>query len=390
VKDKETQVIRTYPSRSEFREHSTPLYLTSSFTFETAEQGRALFADEIEGNIYSRFSNPNTSEFIDKMCVLEGADDGFAFATGMSAVFSGFGALLQSGDHILASRSVFGSTHQLLTKVLAKWGITFTYADAARPEEWEALIQPNTKLIYIETPSNPQLELIDLEWLGNLKKKHNLILSVDNCFATPYLQTPISYGADLVIHSATKFIDGQGRVLGGVIVGRQDLIDEIRFFARHTGPALSPFNAWILSKSLETLPVRMDRHCENAMALAQHLDQHAELESVLYPFLPSHPQYELAKKQMKQGGGIVTFVVKGGYARAHKFMDALKIASKTANLGDSRTTITHPASTTHSKLTDAERDAVGISAGLIRISVGLENVNDLIADIDQALAATQS
>jgi O-succinylhomoserine sulfhydrylase len=390
VKDKETQVIRTYPSRSEFREHSTPLYLTSSFTFETAEQGRALFADEIEGNIYSRFSNPNTSEFIEKMCVLEGADDGFAFATGMSAVFSGFGALLQSGDHILASRSVFGSTHQLLTKVLAKWGITFTYADAARPEEWEALIQPNTKLIYIETPSNPQLELIDLEWLGNLKKKHNLILSVDNCFATPYLQTPIPYGADLVIHSATKFIDGQGRVLGGIIVGRQDLIDEIRFFARHTGPALSPFNAWILSKSLETLPVRMDRHCQNALAVAQHLDQHAELESVLYPFLPSHPQYELAKKQMTQGGGIVTFVVRGGYARAHKFMDALKIASKTANLGDARTTITHPASTTHSKLTDAEREAVGISAGLIRISVGLENVNDLIADIDQALAATQS
>ncbi len=389
MKDNETKVIRTHPNRSEFREHSTPIYLTSSFTFETAEQGRALFADELEGNIYSRFSNPNTSEFIEKMCLLEGAEDGFAFATGMSAVFSGFGAILQSGDHILASRSVFGSTHQLFTKVLSKWGITFSYADAARPEEWEALIQPNTKLIYIETPSNPQLELIDLEWLGNLKKKHNLILSVDNCFATPYLQTPIPYGADLVIHSATKFIDGQGRVLGGVIVGRQDLIDEIRFFARHTGPALSPFNAWVLSKSLETLPVRMDRHCESALAVAQHLDNHSELENVLYPFLPSHPQYELAKKQMKQGGGIVTFVVKGGYARAHQFMDALQIASKTANLGDTRTTVTHPASTTHSKLTNAERAAVGISDGLIRISVGLENVNDLIADIEQALVASQ-
>lgn len=358
--------------------------------FDSAEQGRALFADELEGNIYSRFSNPNTSEFIEKMCLLEGAEDGFAFATGMSAVFSGFGAILQSGDHVLASRSVFGSSHQLLTKVLAKWGITHSYADAARPEEWEGLIQPNTKLIFIETPSNPQLELIDLEWLGNLKKKHNLILSVDNCFATPYLQTPMDYGADLVIHSATKFIDGQGRVLGGVIVGRQDLIDEIRFFARHTGPALSPFNAWILSKSLETLPVRMDRHCQNAMAVAEFLDGHAELENVLYPFLPSHPQYELARKQMKQGGGIVTFVVKGGYARAHRFMDALQIASKTANLGDTRTTVTHPASTTHSKLTDAERAAVGISDGLIRISVGLENVADLIADIDQALAATRA
>ncbi|QMU30974.1 O-succinylhomoserine sulfhydrylase [Adhaeribacter radiodurans] len=390
MENNETKVIRTHPNRSEFREHSTPLYLTSSFTFETAEQGRALFADELEGNIYSRFSNPNTSEFIDKMCLLEGAEDGFAFATGMAAVFSGFGAILQSGDHILASRSVFGSSHQLLTKVLSKWGITHTYADAARPEEWEALIQPNTKLIFIETPSNPQLELIDLEWLGNLKKKHNLILSVDNCFATPYLQTPISYGADLVIHSATKFIDGQGRVLGGIIVGRQDLIDEIRFFARHTGPALSPFNAWILSKSLETLPVRMDRHCQSALTLAEFLDNHPELESVLYPFLPSHPQYELAKKQMKQGGGIVTFVVKGGYARAHQFMDALQIASKTANLGDTRTTVTHPASTTHSKLTESERTAVGISDGLIRISVGLENVNDLIADIDQALVATKA
>ncbi|MDQ3292349.1 MAG: O-succinylhomoserine sulfhydrylase [Bacteroidota bacterium] len=390
MENNETKVIRTHPKRSEFREHSTPLYLTSSFTFETAEQGRALFADELEGNIYSRFSNPNTSEFIEKMCLLEGAEDGFAFATGMSAVFSGFGAILQSGDHVLASRSVFGSSHQLLTKVLSKWGITHTYADAAKPEEWESLIQPNTKLIFIETPSNPQLELIDLEWLGNLKKKHNLILSVDNCFATPYLQTPIAYGADLVIHSATKFIDGQGRVLGGIIVGRQDLIDEIRFFARHTGPALSPFNAWILSKSLETLPVRMDRHCQSALALAQFLDNHSELENVLYPFLPSHPQYELAKKQMKQGGGIVTFVVKGGYARAHQFMDALQIASKTANLGDTRTTVTHPASTTHSKLTEAERAAVGISDGLIRISVGLENVNDLIADIDQALTATRS
>lgn len=390
MKNNETKLIHTQPSRSEFREHSVPLYLTSSFVFESAEQGRALFADEQEGNIYSRFSNPNTTEFIQKMCLLEGAEDGFAFATGMAAVFSGFGAILQSGDHVLASRSVFGSSHQLLTKILAKWGITHTYADAAHPEEWEALIQPNTKLIFIETPSNPQLELIDMEWLGELKKKYNLILSVDNCFATPYLQTPIQYGADLVIHSATKFIDGQGRVLGGVIVGRQDLIDEIRFFARHTGPALSPFNAWILSKSLETLPVRMDRHCQSALELAQYLDNHSELESVLYPFLPSHPQYELAKKQMKQGGGIVTFVVKGGYARAHQFMDALQIASKTANLGDTRTTVTHPASTTHSKLTETERAAVGISDGLIRISVGLENIGDLIADIDQALTDTKA
>ncbi|GEO05575.1 O-succinylhomoserine sulfhydrylase [Adhaeribacter aerolatus] len=387
-KNKETQTIRTQAARTEFREHSVPLYLTSSFTFESAEQGRALFADELEGNIYSRFSNPNTSEFIEKMCVLEGAEDGFAFASGMAAVFTGFGALLQAGDHILASRSVFGSSHQLLTRVLPKWGITSTYADAARPEEWESLIQENTKMIFIETPSNPQLELIDLEWLGKLARKHNIIFSVDNCFATPYLQTPIQYGADLVIHSATKYIDGQGRVLGGVIVGRKDLISEIRFFSRHTGPALSPFNAWILSKSLETLPVRMDRHCSSALALAQHLDTHLEMESVLYPMLPSHPQHELAKKQMTQGGGIVTFVVKGGYERAQKFMDALQIASKTANLGDTRTTVTHPASMTHSKLTPNERAAVGIFDGLIRISVGLENINDIIGDIEQALTAS--
>ena len=387
-KNKETQSIRTQAARSEFREHSVPLYLSSSFTFESAEQGRALFADEEEGNIYSRFSNPNTSEFVEKMCILEGAESGFAFATGMAAVFTGFGALLQAGDHILASRSVFGSSHQLLTKVLPKWGITSTYADASRPEEWESLIQENTKMIFIETPSNPQLELIDLEWLGKLSRKHNLIFSVDNCFATPYLQTPIQYGADLVIHSATKYIDGQGRVLGGVIVGRKDLISEIRFFSRHTGPALSPFNAWILSKSLETLPVRMDRHCSNALALAQHLDNHPEMESVLYPMLPSHPQYELARKQMTQGGGIVTLVVRGGYERAQKFMDALQIASKTANLGDTRTTVTHPASMTHSKLTPAERAAVGIFDGLIRISVGLENIGDIIQDIEQALQAS--
>jgi len=386
--NKETQVIRTQAERTQNREHSTPLYLTSSFTFESAEQGRAMFADELEGNIYSRFSNPNTSEFIDRLCVMEGAEDGFAFATGMGAVFTGFGALLQAGDHILASRSVFGSTHQLLTKVLPKWGITSSYADAAKPEEWESLIQENTKLIYIETPSNPQLELIDLEWLGNLCRKHNIIFSVDNCFATPYLQTPIDFGADLIIHSATKYIDGQGRVLGGAIVGRKDLISEIRFFSRHTGPALSPFNAWVLSKSLETLPLRMDRHCSNALALAQHLETSPEMELVLYPMLPSHPQHELAKKQMKQGGGIVTFVVRGGYERAQKFMDSLQIASKTANLGDSRTTVTHPASMTHSKLTPAERAAVGIYDGLIRISVGLENIDDIIQDITQALEAS--
>ena len=361
-----TNSIRTQATRSSNREHSVPLYLTSSFVFENAEQGRALFADEIEGNIYSRFSNPNTTEFIDKVCKLEGAEDGFAFASGMAAVFASMGALLQSGDHVLACRAVFGSTHQLFTKVFAKWGVTHTYADASTPEAWEALIQPNTKLIFIETPSNPGLELIDLDWLGKLAKKHSLILIVDNCFATPYLQKPIAYGAHLVVHSATKYMDGQGRVLGGIIVGSKELIKEVRFFARHTGGSLSPFNAWILSKSLETLSLRMDRHCSNAVKLAAYLENHAEIESVKYPFLPSHPQYALAKKQMKAGGGIVTFVLKGGYERATRFLDALRMIHITANLGDTRSTATHPASTTHSKLSLAEQAAVAIYPGSIR------------------------
>ena len=382
---KETRSIRIQAERSQNREHSVPLYLTSSFLFDDTEQGRALFAEEIEGDVYSRFSNPNTSEFIEKMCALENAEAGVAFASGMAAVFSGFGALLKSGDHIIASRSLFSSTHQLLTKILPKWGITHTYVDADKPENWEKAINQNSRMIFIETPSNPGLEIIDLEFLGKLKSKHNLILNVDNCFATPALQTPVDYGADLITHSATKFIDGQGRVLGGVIVGRSELILEIKFFARQTGPALSPFNAWILSKSLETLSVRMEKHSENALAIAKHLEGNPELDFVKYPFLSSHPQYELAKKQMKLGGGIITFSVKGGYEQAKKFMDSLQVASLSANLGDTRTIVSHPASTTHSKLTEKERAAVEITPGLIRVSVGLENVNDIIEDITQAL-----
>ncbi len=377
--------IRTQAARSANREHSVPLYLTSSFVFEDAEQGRALFADEIEGNIYSRFSNPNTTELIDKVCKLEKAEDGFAFATGMAAVFTSFGALLKSGDHILACRSVFGSTHQLFTIVLPKWGITATYVDADKPETWEAAIQSNTKMIYLETPSNPGLEIIDLEWVGALAKKHQLILNVDNCFATPILQTPTTYGADLVIHSATKYMDGQGRVLGGLIVGRKDLIAQVRFFARHTGPAMSPFNAWVISKSLETLDLRINRHSDSALVLAQTLEGNEELEWVKYPFLVSHPQYELAKKQMKKGGGILTFCVKGGRERAQRFIDKLQMILFTANLGDARSIATHPATTTHSKLSEAERLAAGIPQGLIRISVGLESLEDIREDILQAL-----
>jgi O-succinylhomoserine sulfhydrylase len=381
----ETKAVRTQNERSQYREHSSPIYMNSGFVFEDAEQARALFNEEIEGNIYTRYSNPNTNELVDKLCQLEGTEDGIATASGMSAMFSSMAGLLKSGDHILASRSLFGSTHQILTQIFPKWGIEHSYGDIHSPEKWESLIRKNTKMIFVETPSNPGLDLVDLEWLGKLAEAHNLILNVDNCFATPYLQQPSAYGAHIVTHSATKFIDGQGRTIAGAILGTKELIQELRFFARHSGPSLSPFNGWLLSKSLETLPVRMDRHCDNALRLAEYLEGHQELEFVKYPFLKSHPQYELAKKQMKQGGGIITFNVKGGIERGRKFLDSLKMLSFTANLGDTRSIVTHPASTTHSKLSEEERQAVGILPGLIRVSVGLENVNDILEDIENAL-----
>jgi O-succinylhomoserine sulfhydrylase len=385
----ETIAIRKQVKRTENREHSVPLYLTSSFVFEDAEQARALFADEVQGNIYTRFSNPNNSEFIEKICLLEGAEDGIATASGMSAVFTSMAGLLKSGDHILVSRSVFGSTHQILSQIFPKWNIEYTYADIAKPEKWESLIKRNTKMIFVETPSNPALDIIDLDWLGKLASKHKLILSVDNCFCTPYIQQPMQYGAHLIIHSATKYIDGQGRVIGGAIVGNKDLIKDLRFFARHSGPAMSPFNSWILSKSLETLAIRMEKHSENAYMVATYLEGHPQIEKVKYPFLPSHPQYELARKQMKLGGGIVTFTVKGGVERGKNFLNSLEMMSHSANLGDTRTIATHPASTTHSKLTEEDRKLVGIEPGLIRISTGLEHIDDIIKDIERALTKTK-
>ena len=381
----ETQSVRTQLARTQNKEHSVPLYLTSSFVFDDAESMRAAFADEIEVNIYSRFSNPNVKELVDKMCLLEGAEAGYATASGMSAVFASFMAMLKSGDHLLSASSIFGSTHTILTKFFQKWKIEYSYFDINKPETIERLIRKNTKMLFLETPSNPGLDIIDLEFLGKLCKKHNIILNVDNCFATPYLQQPIKYGADLVTHSATKYIDGQGRVLGGVIVGKKELINDIYLFCRSTGPALSPFNAWVLSKSVETLAVRMDRHCENALKLAEYLQSKKEIESVKYPFLKNHPQYSIAKKQMKAGGGIVAFTLKGGIKQGVKFLNALQMLSLTANLGDTRSIASHPASTTHAKLTEQERLAVGITPGLVRISVGLENIEDIIQDIDQAL-----
>jgi O-succinylhomoserine sulfhydrylase len=340
----------------------------------------------VAGNIYSRSSNPNTDEFINKLCLLEGGEDGIATASGMSAVFTAIAARVSSGDHVLASRALFGSTHQIFTRILPKWGVSSDYADVSDPSSWERLVKPNTKLIFIETPSNPGLELIDLAWLGDFARARSIPLVVDNCFATPYLQRPLALGASVSIHSATKYMDGQGRALGGAIIGDASYIADCRFFARHTGPAMSAFNAWLLSKSLETLAVRMDRHCQNALALAQHFEGHPALEAVRYPFLPSHPQYALAQRQMTQGGGIVVLVLKGGLDAGRRFLDRVRMVSHSANLGDTRTIVTHPASTTHSKLTPAERQAVAISDGLIRISVGLEHVTDIIADLEQALA----
>lgn len=382
----ETQAIRGQLERTQYLEHSVPLYLTSSFVFEDAEDMRASFADEKERNIYSRYSNPNTIEFINKVCQMEGAETGFAFASGMAAVYSTFAALLKSGDHIVSASSVFGATHSLFVNYFPKWNIETTYFDINAPETIESCIQPNTKILFAESPTNPAVDIIDLELLGKIAKKHNLILIIDNCFATPYLQQPIKWGADLVIHSATKLMDGQGRVLGGITVGRADLIKDIYLFSRLTGPTLSPFNAWVLSKSLETLAVRLERHCENALKVAEFLENHPQVNKVKYPFLKSHPQHAIAQKQMKLGGNIVAFEIKGGIEAGRAFLDKIKLCSLSPNLGDTRTIVTHPASTTHSKLSVEERLAVSITDGLVRVSVGLETVADVIADLEQALS----
>lgn len=380
-----TQAIRIRAARTPEKEHSSPLYLTSSFCYDDAEEMRAVFADEKEAFIYSRFSNPNVQEFTDRLCALEGAEAGFATASGMSAIVASFLSLLKKGDHLLACKSIFGSTHTVISKYLPKYGIDYSYVDAADQAGWEAAVRPNTRMIYLETPTNPGLDVIDIKAAASLARKYNLILNVDNCFATPIGQTPIEHGADLVIHSATKWLDGQGRVVGGAAVGRKDLIKEIYLFCRATGPALSPFNAWVLSRSLETLDVRMERHSSNALYLAQSLERHPAISSLKYPMLPSHPQYEIARRQMRNGGGIVCFDLKGGLEAGRKFLDRLKMLTLTANLGDTRSIASHPASTTHAKLSPEERAATGITPGLIRISVGLEHRDDILQDILQAL-----
>ena len=383
----ETEAIRGQMERSQYLEHSTPIYMTSSFVFEDSEDMRASFAEEKDRNIYSRYSNPNTSEFIHKVASMEGVNDGVAFASGMSAIYTTFAALLASGDHILSCRAVFGSTHTLYTQFFPKWNIEHSYFDPGDFEALEKSLKPNTKILYVESPTNPGVTVLDLERLGNFAIKNNLLFIVDNCFATPYIQQPAKLGAHLVIHSSTKLMDGQGRVLGGITVGSHDLIDRIYRFARITGTALSPFNAWVLSKSLETLAVRVEAHSKNALTLAEKLEQHPNINWVRYPFLKSHPQYEIAKKQMKLGGSIIAFEVKGGVAAGKRFIDNIQLCSISANLGDTRSIITHPASSTHAKLSSEERLAVEITDGMIRLSVGLEHIDDVWNDLAQALEA---
>jgi O-succinylhomoserine sulfhydrylase len=381
---KETIAIRGQIERSQYNEHAVPLYLTSSYIFEDAEDMRSQFAEEKPGEIYSRYANPNVQELLDKVALLEGGESAWATASGMAAVFTTFATFLSAGDEIVSSRSVFGSTHRLLVDVFPKWNIKNTYVDFNDYSAYETAITSKTKLVYIETPSNPALDLIDIERLAAICKSKGVLLVVDNCFATPILQQPIKWGADLVIHSTTKFMDGQGRTLGGLIVSSKELIEKVKAFARHSGPAMSPFNAWVISKSIETLDVRMERHCKNALEIAKRLSTLSGISWVKYPFLTSHPDYEIAKKQMTAGGGLVSFELAGGLESGRQFLNKLNLFSLTANLGDTRSIATHPASTTHSKLSPEQRHEVGISDGLIRLSIGLENIEDIWEDIFQA------
>ena len=381
----ETIAIRTQTERGKQNEHSTPIFATSSYLFNDADEMRMIFSDEMPGNVYSRYTNPTVREFENKIALLEHTEDARATTTGMAAIFTAFACLLAQGDHVLMSQAVFGSTIKIMENFFSKWGITYTLVNSENAEDWEDYIKPNTRLLYFETPSNPGLQIFKVQSFADMCKKYGIISIVDNCFATPYLQQPAKQGIDMIIHSATKYIDGQGRVMGGVIAGKKEHIASIEQFMRNAGPSLSPFNAWVLSKSLETLAVRMDRHCSNALALAQWLSGQDKIKRVSYPFLESHPGYDTAKLQMKAGGGIVAFELDGDVQMGKNLLNNIGMLSMSANLGDTRSIITHPASTTHSKLTEEQRKLVGINAGLIRVSVGLEHIDDIIADLEQAL-----
>lgn len=378
----QTQAVRAGQERTQFNEHSEAIFTTSSFVFDSAEQAAARFAGDEEGFIYARFANPTVRTFEERLAAMEGGESCVATASGMSAILSTCLGLLSAGDEIVTSQSIFGSTTVLFDKYLSRYGIKTTHVPLNDLDAWAQAITPNTKLFYVETPSNPLTQMVDIKALSALAKQHDCVLVVDNCFCSPALQKPLALGADIVIHSATKYLDGQGRALGGAVVGSQQLVgEEIFGFLRSAGPSMSPFNAWIFLKGLETLNLRMKAHCENALALAQWLDASEFVEKVYYPGLASHPQHDLAKEQMNGFGGIVSFVVKGGQDKAWSLINNTELLSVTANLGDTKTTITHPATTTHSRLTPEQRESAGIEDGLIRVAVGLEHIDDIIADL---------
>lgn len=383
----ETLAVRAGTERSQFHEHSEALFLTSSFVFDNAEQAAKRFIGEEPGNIYARFTNPTVTMFEERLAALEGAEQCVATASGMAAILATCMGLLKAGDHIVASRSLFGATINTFNNYFRKFGVETTFVSATNVREWESAVQSNTKMFFLETPSNPLTEISDIAALAAVAKlcESKPLVVVDNCFCTPILQRPLELGADIVIHSATKYIDGQGRVLGGAVLGSKKLMEPVYGFLRTTGPTMSAFNAWVFLKGLETLKLRMDAHSANALQLAQWLEQQPNVVRVFYPGLPSHPQHALALKQQKTGGGIVAFEVKGGKAAAWKVIDNTKMLSITANLGDTKTTITHPATTTHARITPEARAAAGISEGLIRIAVGLEAVVDIQNDLLRGL-----
>jgi O-succinylhomoserine sulfhydrylase len=385
--DLETLSIRAGTVRSQFNEHSEALFLTSSFVFGSAAEAAARFKGEEPGPIYARFTNPTVQMMEARLAALEGAERCVAFASGMAAILATVMGLMRAGEHVVASRSIFGSTVQLFSNILGRFGIETTYVSPTDPEEWRAAVKPNTRLFFVESPSNPLTEVSDIRALAEIAHAHDAWLAVDNCFCSPALQKPLALGADIIIHSATKYLDGQGRVLGGAVLGSQALMEGVYTFLRTAGPTLSAFNAWVILKGMETLSLRMEAHSRNALALAQWLEAQPQVARVLYPGLPSHPQHALAMSQQKTGGGIVAFDLKGGQPAAWKLIDATQMLSITANLGDTKTTITHPSSTTHSRMTAEQRAAAGIGDGLVRIAVGLEALADIQADLERGLNA---
>ena len=379
--DLATLAVRAGTTRSQFHEHSEALFLTSSFVFDSAAQAAARFKGEEAGPIYARFTNPTVSMFETRLAALEGAERCVAFASGMAAILATVMGLMKAGEHVVASRSLFGATVQLFSNILGRFGVETTFVSATDPQEWQRALRPNTRLFFVESPSNPLTEVSDIAALAAIAKAQGAWLAVDNCFCSPALQRPLQLGANLVIHSATKYLDGQGRVLGGAVLGSKELLEGVFGFLRTAGPTLSAFNAWVLLKGMETLALRMERHSQSALALASWLEAQPWVARVLYPGLPSHPQHALAMRQQKTGGGIVSFEVKGGREAAWRIVDGTRMLSITANLGDAKTTITHPATTTHGRLSEEQRAAAGIGEGLLRVAVGLESVADIQADL---------